>query len=107
MPLYEIETAGHIVITWAETEEIAREKLVEAFPEEEVVRLTKRPRDSWVISKSIMGLTETSKPCEVARDCLMEAHGDKLGAIRLYMKKTGADMEKSRRAIESNMVMGW
>ena len=42
-----------------------------------------------------------------ARDCLAKAAGDKLHAIRLYMQHTGADLERSRKAIESNMVMGW
>ena len=28
-------------------------------------------------------------------------------AIRLYMQHTGTDLERSRKVIESNMVMGW
>jgi uncharacterized protein DUF6793 len=28
-------------------------------------------------------------------------------AIRLYMHETGEDLDRARKAIESNMVMGW
>jgi hypothetical protein len=38
---------------------------------------------------------------------LSKSSGDKLHAIRLYMAETGSDLEKARRIIESNMVMGW
>ncbi len=46
-------------------------------------------------------------PCTTARDCLAKAEGDKVHAIRLYMQETGTDLEKARKVIESNMVMGW
>ena len=46
-------------------------------------------------------------PCSAARDCLAKASGDKVHAIRLYMQQTGSDLEDSRKAIESNIVMGW
>ncbi len=108
MALYEIETDGHIVITWAETEDSAREVVASAFPHEEVRRLTRRPRDSWVISKSALGIVSSKHdPCAIARSCLQNAAGDKINAIRLYMSQTGKDLEASRKAIESNMVMGW
>jgi hypothetical protein len=38
---------------------------------------------------------------------LSKAAGDKVNAIRLYMHETGSDLEHARKAIESNMVMGW
>jgi hypothetical protein len=108
MPLYEIETDAHIIITWADDEKAAQEVLTEAYPSDKVMRMTKRPRDSWVISKSALGLTgQSSDICAVARDCLAKSAGDKLHAIRLYMNETGTDLERSRRVIESNMVMGW
>jgi uncharacterized protein (DUF1499 family) len=70
--------------------------------------MTKRPRDSWVISKGALGMSNTSLDiCSIARDCLSKSSGDKLHAIRLYMSETGSDLEKARRIIESNMVMGW
>ncbi len=49
MPLFEVETDSHIIITWAENEDAARDVVSEAYPSDEVVRLTKRPRDTWVI----------------------------------------------------------
>jgi len=108
MPLFEIETDSHIIITWAADEAAARELAVDAYPYDEVVRLTKRPRDTWVISKGALGLTErTLDPCAVARECLSKSAGDKVNAIRLYRMETGSDLENARRAIESNMVMGW
>jgi hypothetical protein len=84
MPLFEIETDAHIIITWAEDEQAARHVLLDAYPEDRVLRIVKRPRD-----------------------CLAKAAGDKIHAIRLYMNETGADLERARRVIESNMVMGW
>jgi len=108
MPLFEVETNSHIIITWAEDEASARAVLADAYPTDEVVRLTKRPRDSWVISKGALGLTSRSLDiCTVARDCLSRSAGDKIHAIRLYMNETGSDLEGARRIIESNMVMGW
>lgn len=108
MPLFEIETDAHIIITWANDEDAAREVVDEAYPEDELLRLTKRPRDSWVISKGALGLTDRSlDPCMTARDCLSKSAGDKVNAIRLYRMETGCDLEQARRAIESNMVMGW
>ncbi len=108
MPLFEVETDSHIIITWAENEETARELVTDSYPNDEVVRLTKRPRDTWVISKGALGLTTpTIDPCAVARECLSKSAGDKVNAIRLYRMETGSDLEHARKAIESNMVMGW
>jgi len=108
MALYEIETDGHIVITWAADEDAARQVVTEAFPYESVRRLTRRPRDSWVISKHALGLlAQKHNPCDIARECLLSAGGDKVRAVRLYMNQTGEDLESARKAIESNMAMGW
>jgi hypothetical protein len=107
MPLFEVETENHIVITWAEDGDAASGVVGGAYPQEHVIRLTKRPRDTWVISKSALGISGRMDPCHSARDCLAMAEGDKVHAIRLYMQKTGADLEQARKVIESNMVMGW
>ena len=108
MPLFEIETDSHIIITWAADEPAAREVVLQCYPTDSVIRLTKRPRDTWVISKGVLGITTRSMDvCGVARDCLAKSAGDKVHAIRLYMHETGSDLEKARRVIESNMVMGW
>lgn len=108
MPLFEVETDAHIIITWADNEDAANRVVNSAYPHDKVIRMTKRPRDTWVISKGVLGLTTTREsPCGVARDCLSKAAGDKVHAIRLYMHETGEDLEHARRVIESNMVMGW
>ena len=107
MPLFEVETDSHIIITWASDEDAAATVVNGAYPHERVIRLTKRPRDTWVISKGALGITGHSDPCHTARDCLSKAAGDKVHAIRLYMQQTGTDLECARKAIESNMVMGW
>ena len=52
MPLFEIETESHIIITWAADQEAAHAVVHDAYPGEKIMRLTKRPRDTWVISKS-------------------------------------------------------
>ena len=128
MPLFEIETGAHIIISWAADEQAAAAVVEEAYPGERIVRLTRRPRDTWVISKSALGLTSSGlnsfgmpnsgldnggpsdsrlDPCNTARECLAKAQGDKLHAIRLYMQETGDDLDRARRVIESNIVMGW
>ena len=108
MPLFEIETTAHIIITWAGDEDSAQAVVKQAYPGDQVVRLTKRPRDTWVISKAALGINQAAvDPCSVARDCLSKASGDKVHAIRLYMNETGVDLNAARKVIESNMVMGW
>lgn len=107
MALYEIETNLHIMIGWADSHDGAVELAARHYPEEEVVRVTKRPQDIWVISKGMLGVTGVGAPSESARDCLSRARGDKLHAIRLYMLDTGADLHAAQRAIETNMSLGW
>ena len=107
MPLFEIETESHIIITWAADEKAAAGVVHENYPTETPIRVTKRPRDTWVISKAALGIRGQTDPCSTARDCLSKAAGDKVHAIRLYMQHTGTDLERARKVIESNMVMGW
>jgi len=107
MALYEIETQAHIMIAWADGPEHAEMIAGRFYPEENVVRVTRRPRDLWVISKGQLGIDGKSRPDDVARDCLNRASGDKLHAIRLYMLDTGADLKEAQRVIEANMSMGW
>ena len=81
MPLFEVETEAHIVITWASDEEAAVGIVSQSYTSEQILRLTKRPRDTWVISKSVLGITSsTSDPCATARDCLDKTAGDKVRA---------------------------
>ena len=107
MPLYEIETDGHIIITWANEEDSAIQVATQSYPAETIKRIIQRPRDSWVISKSVLGIQDAVDLCSVARDCLAKASGDKVHAIRLYMGETGVDLDRARKVVESNMVMGW
>lgn len=107
MPLYELETDSHIIITWAEDERAAELVARDAYPDDKIIRMTRRPRNAWVISKAALGLAPQNNPCDIARDCLAKAQGDKLHAIRLYMHETGSDLDSSRKVIESNVVMGW
>ena len=107
MPLYEIETEAHIMIGWASSLEQAEHMAEKYYPEERVVRITKRPRDIWVISKRLLGLEGKTRPYDVARDCLARASGDKLHAIRLYMLDTGVDLTDAQKIIEANMSIGW
>ena len=68
MPLYEVETTAHIFITWANDEAAAREVVRDAYPHDEILRFTKRPRDCWVISKAALGLTSSKlDPCTISR----------------------------------------
>jgi hypothetical protein len=107
MPLFEVETNAHIIITWANDDDAAAAVVQEAYPSDDIIRLTRRPRDTWVISKTALGITGQSDPCIMARNCLAKSAGDKVHAIRLYMQETGTDLSAAQKAIESNMVMGW
>lgn len=108
MPLYEIETSGHIMIGWSDSLEAARELAREHYPEDEILRISKRPRDLWVISKRLLGLeTDDNSPCDLARECLSQTAGDKVRAIELYALRTGVDPQEAQKAIETNMSLGW
>ena len=107
MPLFEVETEAHIIIAWADDEEAARAIVKAAYPRESALRVAHRPRDTWVISKTALGIKGGLDPCTTARDCLAKAAGDKVHAIRLYMQETGTDLEQARKVIESNMILGW
>lgn len=48
-----------------------------------------------------------AKTMEIHHDKHHAAYVTKVNAIRLYMQKTGTDLDDARKAIESNMVMGW
>ena len=95
------------MIACVDDETAARSFASANYPNEEVIRVSHRPRDAWVISKNLLGIVNTVDPCATARDCLAKAQGDKLHAVRLYMQQTGSDLEGARKAIESNMAMGW
>lgn len=107
MALFEVESEAHIMIVWAGDKEGARQFSLENYPSERIIRVTARPRDAWVISKRLLGIEGKTDPCGRARECLAKASGDKLHAIRLYMQETGCDLEGARKAIESNMAIGW
>ena len=107
MALFEIETNSHIMISWADSQDDAEIIARKHYPEDEIVRITRRPRDLWVISKTLLGVKKPAEPCDTARECLSRASGDKLHAIRLYMLDTGADLHEAQRVIETNMSMGW
>ncbi len=107
MPLFEIETTAHIMIGWADSAEEAREFAHEHYPEEEITRVSKRPRDVWVISKRLLGMETVAQPSDTARECLAKASGDKVHAIRLYMHETGCDLQDAQKVIETNMSLGW
>ena len=108
MALFEVETNAHILIAWVDDEASARNLVEQTYPTDEVIRVTRRPRDSWVISKSVLRMSGLEQaPCDIARECLAKASGDKLHAIRLYMQQTGDDLNQARKVVESNVVMGW
>ena len=42
MPLFEVETDSHIIITWAADDDAATAVVSDAYPSEKVLRLTRR-----------------------------------------------------------------
>ena len=96
------------MIACVDDEPAARQFAEKNYPSEQVLRVAHRPKDAWVISKNLLGVTNSGvDPCSQARDCLSKAQGDKLHAVRLYMQQTGTDLDGARRVIESNMAFGW
>ena len=107
MPLFEVETTSHIMIACVADDEAARAFATEHYPSEDIIRVSHRPRDAWVISKKLLGIGGTVTCVLGARECLSKAQGDKLHAMRLYMQATGTDLDGARKVIETNMVRGW
>ncbi len=75
MPLFEVETTSHIMIACVADEQPARAFAVTHYPSEEIIRVSHRPRDAWVISKKLLGIQAAGDPCSTARDCLVEGPG--------------------------------
>ena len=108
MPLFEVETTSHIMIACVEDERRPARSRRRNYPSEEIIRVSHRPRDAWVISKRLLGhRIRGGDPCSVARDCLSKAQGDKLHAVRLVHAIDGKRPRRRRKVIESNMVRGW
>ena len=49
MPLFEVETTSHIMIACVADDQSARAFAMEHYPSEEIIRVSHRPRDAWVI----------------------------------------------------------
>ncbi len=62
MPLYEVETTSHIMIACVADEPTARAFAAANYPQEEIIRVTHRPRDAWVISKKLLGIPSSADP---------------------------------------------
>jgi hypothetical protein len=107
MALYEIETTAHIMIAWTASLAEAEAMAHEHFPEEDVLRIARRPREAWVISKRLLGLEGATAGAETARLCLAKAGGDKVKAIGLYMAEMNVDQQEAQKAIETNLSLGW
>ena len=67
MPLFEVETTAHIMIACVDDESSARRFAEANYPQEQILRISHRPRDVWVISKNLLGITDKLDPCAVAR----------------------------------------
>ena len=61
MPLFEVETTSHIMIACVEDEQAARAFAATHYPIEEIIRVSHRPRDAWVISKKLLGIQDRGR----------------------------------------------
>ncbi len=75
MPLFEVETTSHIMIACVDDDAAARSFATEHYPSEEIIRVSHRPRDAWVISKKLLGIGGNGDVCSTARDCLAKRRG--------------------------------
>jgi len=107
MALFEIETNAHIMISWADSREAAEAVAKKHYPEEDIVRVTKRPRDIWVISKRLLGIQGASDPCDTARDLPRPAPPETRSTPFASTCSTReADLHEAQRAIENQHVAG-
>ena len=101
MPLFEVETTSHIMIACVDNEAAAREFAHANYPSEEVIRVSHRPRDAWVISKNLLGLTGNDRSLR---------HGARLpgqGAGRQAARRPplhAADRLRPRRGAQGDRV---
>ena len=63
MPLFEVETTSHIMIACVSDDAAARAFAAEHYPSEEIMRVSHRPRDAWVISKKLLGIGGNGDVC--------------------------------------------
>ncbi len=107
MPLFEVETEWHIIITWASDDSAATRVVSEAYPSEKIY--ANEPNALAIRGSFRSRLLASPAPlmsAHTARDCLSKAAGDKVHAIRLYMHETGTDLERSR-AKSSKATWSW
>ncbi len=62
MPLFEIETEAHIMIGWASSLEQAEHIAAKHYPEEKILRITRRPATCGSFPKACWGWVKSSGP---------------------------------------------
>ena len=107
MPLFEIETDSHIIITWAADEDAARTVVNDSYPHEPPLRVTRRPRDTWVISKAALGIVRQHRPLLDAPAIACPRPPATRSTPSASTCRRPAPTWNARKVIESNMVMGW
>ena len=108
MPLFEVETDCHIIITWASDEDAATgggQRSLSERPRDPPDQASPRYLGDLQSRPWASPAPATSAPPPAI--AWPRPSGDKVHAIRLYMHETGTDLERARKVIESNMVMGW
>ena len=107
MPLFEVETTSHIMIACAEDETDGSRLRDDALSDRRDHPGEPSPARCLGDLQEAPGHPDRRETlARSARDCLSKAQGDKLHAVRLYMQKTGTDLEGARKVIESNMATG-
>jgi len=87
----EIETESHISHRAADQDAAAATVHDESHGKP--LRITKRPRDTWVISKGALGIASTATSATRRENCC-QSHGDKVPPFASYMHETGTDLER-------------
>ena len=97
MPLFEVETTSHIMIACVADDKAARDFATTHYPSEEIMRVTHRPRDAWVISKTLLGIQSEGDPCRSPAIACRRPRGTSCMPCASTCNRRGRDLDGAAR----------